>query len=158
MLYQIILITLCFDQRPRAESNQLKGKFSPSIFQVQNLKEIYLGNNEMTGTISVDEESSVERIEINSNEFSGSIDFLSNFPNLKEARLDNNAFRGEIPSTLGQMVHLRVLMLGGNLLTGSMPDEICNLREYHELKYLEVDCGGSNPKIECDCCTSCLSS
>ena len=114
----------------------------------------------MTGEISIDAESSVlvERIEINSNNFTGSIDFLLAFPNLIEARLGNNSFSGKIPSDLGQMVNLRVLSLGGNLLTGSMPDEICTLRREYELEYLEADCGGASPKIECDCCTSCCSS
>jgi len=140
------------------EPNELIGKLPQSIFHVERLQEIHLANNEMTGEIPIKMESSIERLQINYNNFTGSIEFLSNFTNLTEARLDHNMFNGEIPSTIGQMVNLRVLTLGDNLFSGSMPDEICVLRKEHELEFLEADCGGTNPKIQCDCCTSCFGS
>ena len=135
------------------------GELPPIIFQIQNLTDIRLGNNELTGEVSVHAYSySVERIDIHSNNFTGSIDFLLNFPNITEVHLDNNQFSGEIPPELGQLVKLRVLTLGANLLNGSMPDEICNLRREYELEVLEADCGGTSPKVWCECCTSCSSS
>lgn len=111
----------------------------------------------MNGEISIDEdsESFLEKLNVNLNSFTGNIDFLSKLPYLTEARLDNNMFQGTIPIVIGQMVNLRVLTLHGNSLTGTMPDEICALRSDHELKTLEADCDGSNPKVACSCCTKC---
>ena len=142
----------------QSEPNELVGKLPQSIFHIESLREIHLANNEMTGKIPLEMESSVERLQINYNNFTGSIEFLSNFTNLTEARLDHNMFTGEIPSTIGQMSNLRVLTLGDNSFSGSMPDEICLLRKEKELEFLEADCGGPNPKIQCDCCTSCFGS
>ena len=78
-----------------------------SVFGVQTLKQVDLDKNTMGGIISTDVESSVERLDINFNNFSGSIDFLTSFPNLVEAQLDNNNFHGTIPASLGQLTNLR---------------------------------------------------
>ena len=61
----------------------------------------------MSGVITPVVNNTLERLDINFNEFSGSIDFLTAFPNLVEAHLDNNMFNGTIPSELGQLSSLR---------------------------------------------------
>ncbi len=145
------------------EPNDLEGVIPASLFQVKNLTEVLLANNELSGMISTSVPTggeytySIEKFDVVSNNFTGSIDFVSNLSNLKEVRLDSNMFSGKIPVSLGQLTNLRVLTLGDNSLTGSMPDEICKLAREHELTTLVADCGGSNPKVECACCTSCTS-
>lgn len=135
-------------------NGQLTGGLPSSIFKMQNLKQLDLDKNAMDGELIIDGEGSIERLDINFNNFSGSIDFLASFPNLVEAQLDNNMFDGTIPDNLGSLTNLRILTLHGNALTGTMPQSVCDLKD-HKLKYLMADCDGSNPKVVCPCCTHC---
>jgi hypothetical protein len=62
-------------------------------------------------------------------------------------------FSGTIPTELGNLVKMKVLDLQLNLLTGTMPAEICARRDpFGRLDELEADCA---PTITCDCCTCC---
>jgi hypothetical protein len=89
------------------QNSQLTGRIPPSIFELQHLQQIDLDKNAMSGVITPVVNNTLERLDINFNEFSGSIDFLTAFPNLVEAHLDNNMFNGTIPSELGQLSSLR---------------------------------------------------
>jgi len=59
---------------------------------------------------------------------------------------------------LGHMTMLKDLSLETNLLTGSAPDEVCQLRQ-KELQLFVTDCPGTGGSgIQCDigdCCTFC---
>ena len=51
-------------------------------------------------------------------------------------------------------------MLNDNDFSGSLPFEVCALRENNDNEspgQLVADCAGETPKVECDCCTSCTS-
>eukprot|EP00979_Chaetoceros_neogracilis_P011840 scaffold3003_cov267-Chaetoceros_neogracile.AAC.5 len=87
--------------------SSMKGSLPINMFTVPSLKHIDLDKNELSGIIEVDGESSVQRLDINFNKFSGSIDFLTSFPNITEAHLDNNSFNGTIPASLGDLTNLR---------------------------------------------------
>lgn len=137
------------------QNSQLTGRIPPSIFELQHLQQIDLDKNAMSGVITPVVNNTLERLDINFNEFSGSIDFLTAFPNLVEAHLDNNMFNGTIPSELGQLSSLHILTLHENSLSGTMPESVCDLRRNYNLKYLMADCKGPNPKVVCDCCTHC---
>jgi len=133
------------------QKGSMKGSLPINMFTVPSLKHIDLDKNELSGIIEVDGESSVQRLDINFNKFSGSIDFLTSFPNITEAHLDNNSFNGTIPASLGDLTNLHILTLHRNSLSGTMPESICNLRTNHNLKYLMADCD----VVECHCCTHC---
>lgn len=146
----------------RMSDNQLTGKLPPVLFQIQNLKEVRLANNTLTGEVfpaasptAYHGNSSVEHLDLRANNLTGTLGFLLRFPAATEVRLDGNRFRGPVPAALGRLAGLRVLTLGGNALDGTMPEEVCGLRREGALKVLEADCGGPNPRVECDCCTSC---
>jgi len=70
--------------------------------------------------------------------------------------LDGNMLLGTIPEQLSNLLQLEKLTLKSNLLTGTMPDGICTNRPpTGALEVLETDCSGSTPEVECSCCTSC---
>jgi len=70
--------------------------------------------------------------------------------------LYDNMLTGTVPIELGNLFKLQTLELEENLLTGTMPEDICiNRAPLGLLQTLEADCGGSPPEIECSCCTCC---
>ena len=63
---------------------------------------------------------------------------------------------GTVPAELGLMFKLQTLELEENLLTGTMPDDLClNRAPQGLLETLESDCGGTAPEVLCECCTCC---
>ena len=67
------------------DKNQINGEFPTRV------------TNKMTQLL---------RLDVNYNFLSGGIDFLLQFPSLKEAHLDNNKFSGTIPASLGALSNL----------------------------------------------------
>lgn len=134
------------------QKGSMQESIPSQIFRMPSLEHIDLDRNELSGTIEVNGESSVQKLDINFNNFTGSIDFLTSFPNITVAFLDNNNFDGTIPSSLGNLTNLYALTLHGNSLNGIMPESICKLRTEHNLKYLMADC---NDVFQCSCCTHC---
>jgi hypothetical protein len=54
------------------------------------------------------------------------------------------------------MFKLQTLELEENLLTGTMPGDVClNRVPQGLLQTLEADCGGTAPEVVCECCTCC---
>lgn len=83
-----------------------------SIFDIQSLQNLDLDKNRLKGPFPVPVGNSTTntemlRLDLNFNNLSGSLDFLSYFPNLKEAHLDNNSFEGKIPAAIGDLSNLR---------------------------------------------------
>lgn len=66
---------------------------------------------------------------------------------------------GFVPTQLGLLTALSVLKLEETGVSGTMPSEICNLRNM-VLDQLLAECFGGAAKIECSqpaCCTDCTS-
>ena len=86
-------------------------------------------------------------------------------------QLHSNYFEGTIPTTFGQMSNLDFLTLEGNLLSGKVPESLCNLRipegvdpedakPGKALRQLTVDCYNDRSGLGFDCeiprcCTLC---
>ena len=69
--------------------------------------------------------------------------------------VDNN-LAGTIPSELGALSTIDTIEVQANAITGSMPSEICdNVSPSGIITVLTSDCGGTEPLVECDCCTRC---
>ena len=84
-------------------------------------------------------------------------------------QIQNNFFSGTVPHTFGAMHRLDLMTMEGNLFTGEIPPEMCDLRpqpgvaeedQMGVLRQFVVDC--KNPKtgvgFDCDipkCCTLC---
>lgn len=69
--------------------------------------------------------------------------------------MDINFFTGEIPSEIGAIEGLEVFLADFNNLSGSVSQEICDLRGVN-LMVLGVDClPDSTFPVDCACCTRC---
>lgn len=90
-------------------SNNLK-KVPNYIFDLANLEELNLSNNEISGAIQAE---------------------IHNLKKLKILDLSNNKMTG-VPAEIGQLKNLEILNLSNNLLTG-LPHELGNLQNLKEL-------------------------
>ncbi|KAL0356342.1 UNVERIFIED_CONTAM: Leucine-rich repeat receptor-like serine/threonine/tyrosine-protein kinase SOBIR1 [Sesamum radiatum] len=79
------------------ESQQLKGRLSPAIGQLSELKELSLPNNLLVDQIPAQ---------------------IVDCQKLEVLNLGNNRFSGKIPSGLSSLIRLRVLDLSANRFTG----------------------------------------
>ena len=82
----------------------------PGILDLEDLINLDLDKNNITGSFPFSNSANMDellRLDINYNSLTGSLDFVNMFPNLKEAHLDNNAFVGTIPESVGQLDNLR---------------------------------------------------
>ena len=98
---------------------------------------------------------------------------LAQLTNLESAYLNENKFSGQVPSDIGTLPSVRTLLFHDNNLTGTIPTEfmlMSNLEsltlksnditgnlnflcDLGNLRYLEADCSGNIPKVNCSCCS-----
>ena len=69
--------------------------------------------------------------------------------------LRNNQINGQVPETIGSLFNLEQLLLVNNEIRGDISLAICELVSNGSLSQFTTDCGGSNPSVECSCCTNC---
>ncbi|KAL0417263.1 UNVERIFIED_CONTAM: Leucine-rich repeat receptor-like serine/threonine/tyrosine-protein kinase SOBIR1 [Sesamum latifolium] len=130
------------------ESQQLKGRLSPAIGQLSELKELSLpnnllvdqipaqivdcqklevlnlGNNRFSGKIPSGLSSLIRLrvLDLSANRFTGNLKFLKYFPNLEKLNLADNMFAGKVPVSLRSFRNLRFINLSGNgLIEGPLP-------------------------------------
>ncbi|KAL3655412.1 Leucine-rich repeat receptor-like serine threonine tyrosine-protein kinase sobir1 [Castilleja foliolosa] len=123
-------------------SERLKGKLSPAVGKLSELKEISLQNNQLSDEIPAQITdcqkleilnigknlftgkipsllSSLNRLQVldlSSNKFTGNLGFLKHFPNLETLNLADNTFSGKLPMSLRSFHNLRFVNLSGNFL------------------------------------------
>ncbi|KAI3464170.1 hypothetical protein Pfo_020833 [Paulownia fortunei] len=130
------------------ESQNLKGKLSPAIGQLSELKELSLPNNQLVDQIPaqiIDCQKlevlnlgknlfsgkilsglswliRLRVLDLSSNKFTGNLKFLKYFPNLEKLNLSDNMFAGKVPVSLRSFRNLRSIDISGNsLLEGQVP-------------------------------------
>ncbi len=96
-------------------------------------------------------------LDVSYNKFSGPIDNTNwgNKPYLQYVDFSSNKFSGTIPSSFGNANSLILAYFDTNDFTGSMPQQICDLKQWN-LKNLTSVCDLHNPELTCsfqDCCT-----
>ena len=120
-------------------ANLFTGSLPSSIFDLQNLRFLYLSNNQFGSTLPEN---------------------WGNAAMLRDIFLDNNSLEGTVPEiSPGDFSRLTELLLNGNQITGSMAASVCELRTSALLEDLWTDCAGSPPEIQCplpSCCTFCF--
>eukprot|EP00536_Pseudo-nitzschia_multiseries_P005671 jgi/Psemu1/254720/estExt_Genewise1Plus.C_1090018 len=154
----------------------LSGSLPPEIGELKALNFIDLSQNQLTGTLptTLQRLTSLEYLSLAFNDFHANIptyigqmtslkslnmrssDFIDHIPtdlgnlsNLVESLLlDANFLTGTIPSELGNLIHAEQMNFRKNQLTGSVTQELCDLRDVGDLNELVVD-----ERIGCDCCT-----
>jgi hypothetical protein len=98
-------------------------------------------------------------LDIGANEFTGNLNGpnWSNLKNLRTLVLGGNPIDGTIPTTIGEIKTLNLADFTDMSLTGTMPAEICANRDTSggSLEFLQADCSGVPPEVECTCCTFC---
>lgn len=165
-----------------AQQCQLTGRLSDRIDNFENLEQLVLYENSISGTIPTTLSSlsvlsyldlssnrltgslpesllgmtSLSSLYLSRNQLSGSIvGQASSLSKLAYLWLDDNQFSGEILPTFGDYLNLKSILLSGNNLLGTMPIEVCDLFGT-SLVVVDADCGGETPKMVCTCCTLCL--
>ena len=104
-----------------------------SLFEVPTIETIYFDNNQFSLTIPANYGESAT---------------------LRELWLNDNNLVGEIPPIQDITASsLQIMRFDSTMLTGTMPESVCNLPE---LATLTADCSEPNPEVVCECCTTCF--
>eukprot|EP00804_Cyclotella_cryptica_P003742 CCRYP_008909-RA/>CCRYP_008909-RA protein AED:0.31 eAED:0.06 QI:0/1/0.6/1/1/1/5/0/1068 len=123
----------------------MTGTIPDSLYNLTNLKELYLYSNEFRGIIKSD---------------------IGNLKDLTWLSIAYNQFTGTLPSELGNCEKLEWVQIDHNQIGGTVPEEVCALKNknlYSENpesdEYLKADCLPNNETslafIQCDCCSVC---
>lgn len=147
------------------DSNHLSGWLPTEWSNLAKLQHLYLdGNGALTGVLPPSWGKGMKHLQhlyLSDNKIRGPIPSeLGRLWELERLHLRYNRFEGSVPSSLGSIGKLKELTLEGNrLLEGSMPGEVCDLRDptWGNLEKLTVRCHGMDDasELECDCCTEC---
>lgn len=141
-----------------ASENNLKGNLPKSMGTLSTLEKLHLNFNDFEGQIpwSFGNLTSVKELWLEHNRLQSKIPVsLGSCRHLETLFLDHNKLTGPLPTSLGKITNLRTLRLQENNLEGDMPQEVCRLRDNHQLTFLAADCKN---KITCkdQCCNQCL--
>lgn len=105
--------------------NLLTGKIPGAIWMLENLQELLLYKNKLSGSIEIDapiKAIGLQSIDVSNNQLSGSIpDEFGGLKNLSILLLYYNNFTGEIPRSIGLLPSLSDFRAFGNSLTGILP-------------------------------------
>lgn len=136
----------------------LKGALPSEIGSLTRLTNLDIDRNGITGTIpsEIGLMTSLQYLHLDSNLLTGEIP--SEFGNLRSIRtinLKNNTLEGSLPSELSNLSSMTTFDISANNFTGAADETICRLRR-SRLSSFVSDCGGSDPRFECLCCTACV--
>mmetsp|Transcript_42242 Transcript_42242/g.102093 ORF Transcript_42242/g.102093 Transcript_42242/m.102093 type:complete len:158 (+) Transcript_42242:62-535(+) len=148
-----------------AENFRLSGSIPSQIGLLTNLEQFNCQQCNLSGTIPSEIgllSSSLESVAVSKNAgLSGSIPTEMGLLPLEQLYLSFTNITGPVPTELGNITSLGYVDLQETLLTGTVPSEVCALRN-SSLNRLIVDCipkpDTNLTEIEClvpDCCTEC---
>ncbi|KAK7820072.1 putative leucine-rich repeat receptor-like protein kinase, partial [Quercus suber] len=119
----------------------LVGEVPVEIGNLQNLMELTLANNSLTGVIpnAIFNNSKIEFISLYMNQLSGHLpSSIGNWlPNLKVIYLWDNDLNGTIPHSISNASKLTALELGMNYISGSIPNTLGNLKHLERLNLVD---------------------
>jgi hypothetical protein len=163
------------------DSNLLSGIIPESIYSPK-LEILSLWDNQISGSLSnkIGRFVELELLDLSSNDLMGTIpSTIGSLSNLVNLHLDQNAFTGTIPSEMGLLTRIRELSLRSNQLSGTVPVEFSSLSpvfftlQFNDITgsldmvcenqtaifpFVNADCGGLDPEVECSCCALCCDS
>ncbi|ESW23416.1 hypothetical protein PHAVU_004G044900 [Phaseolus vulgaris] len=128
-------------------SNALTGPLPNCWQKFQNLEILNLANNSLSGTVpeSFGNLQSILWMQLNSNNFSGEIPSLSLCKRIRFIDFGDNNLEGTL-QTLLELDHLEVLLLGGNRIRGSIPTSLCNILSLKLLDFSSNNITGEIPQ------------
>ncbi|KAJ6726628.1 LEUCINE-RICH REPEAT RECEPTOR-LIKE PROTEIN KINASE FAMILY PROTEIN-RELATED [Salix purpurea] len=127
---------------------KLKGKLSPSIGKLNELRVLSLPNNEFSGEIPMEIRGLDKLLVLNleGNLFTGKLpDEFAGLKKLRVLNLGFNRLDGEIPISLSNSVSMEILNLAGNMLTGSVPGFLVSFLKLRELNLANNWLNGTLP-------------
>jgi hypothetical protein len=152
-----------------ASANNFTPGFIPDVLgSLTELEELGLKSTKRLGLIPAFFGDLTELIflDLDDNILSGPLPpELGQLTKLEFLLLNRNELSGNIPIELGALTSLRVAFLDQTALSGSLA-LLCELPAFKEpeatqrnggAKLLIADCGGGDPEIVCECCTTCCS-
>ncbi len=113
-----------------SNNSNLTGEIPESIFNIDSLLWLAIGNCSLTGTIphAIGNCCYLKSISFRENDLTGLIPpEIGNLDSLQHLYLFNNQLTGSIPPELGNCLSLQELDLDKNQLYGSIPPELANL-------------------------------
>ena len=114
----------------RAQSPSISPDGSRMAFNLANLKQLWLKDNQLMGEIppELGSLSKLTYLVLHTNQLSGEIPSeLAELTDLTYLALSNNQLSGDIPAWLGLLTNLETLSLANNQLTGEIPPELGSL-------------------------------
>jgi Leucine rich repeat len=163
------------------DSNLLSGSIPESIYS-SKLEILSLWDNQISGSLSnkIGRCAELNYLDLSTNDLTGTIpSAIRSLSNLEGLYLDQNAFTGTIPSDMGLLTRIRELSLQNNQLSGTVPVEFSSLSpvfftlQFNNITgsldmvcknqtaifpFVNADCGGLDPEVECSCCVTCCDS
>ncbi|XVF79488.1 hypothetical protein PTKIN_Ptkin14bG0226800 [Pterospermum kingtungense] len=135
----------------------LRGYFPDSIFNLPNIKTLYLMDNYgLIGQFPKSNWSSpLENLLVSSTSFSGGLpESIGNLKSLQGLGIVFCDLSGSIPRSLGNLSQLRYLFLASNHLSGKIPSSLTNLTQlidlyiaYNQLEGSIPDCPNAFPNL-----------
>ena len=120
--------------------NGLNGEIPTEIAKLTELRELWFGDNNVTGEKIPTALSGLKRLvilDLGVNDIRGTIpEWLGDLDDLHELHLDNNQFEGEVPEQLGNLSGLGSLTLQGNRgLLGRLPETLAKIENPWRLRF-----------------------
>ena len=130
-------------------NNGLEGYIPADLERLSYLHYLNLSENRLTGEMPAELSNlaDLRTLRIEDNELTGEIPpELSRLANLGTLDLSRNELSGDIPSEFGNLVNLISLEVSHNNLTGEVPQELVYLYKFHRLNTLYI---GGNQLTGC---------
>ncbi|PPS03757.1 hypothetical protein GOBAR_AA16893 [Gossypium barbadense] len=117
--------------------NNFSGTIPPELGNLVELQQLYINSCGLTGEIpsTFANLQNLQIVAASDTAFTGKIpEFIgSNWTRLESLRLEGNSFEGPIPSNIGKLSSLTILVLRNVLLTGSIPSDISDFQSLQKL-------------------------
>ncbi|KDO41213.1 hypothetical protein CISIN_1g039957mg [Citrus sinensis] len=118
----------------------MTGQIPTEIGNLQNLKSLFLGANNLSGLIPpmIFNISTIRNLNLGGNRLSGHLPSMigHSLPNIKYLELGDNNLIGTIPNSITNATKLIILDLGFNTFSGHIPNTFGNLRHLSVLSLL----------------------
>ncbi|RWR72942.1 LRR.XII-like protein [Cinnamomum micranthum f. kanehirae] len=132
------------------QDNSFGGTFPSCIVNLTtNLRTLYMGGNQLSGSIPSGIENLVNLIGLGmqDNFLTGTIPFtIGRLSKLQGLYLSNNKFMGEIPMSIGNITWLTELNLSKNRLSGRIPESLGKCQHLKEVDLSHNNLNGTIPK------------